>query len=119
MLDYACSTYCQLHPEDKVVGDLDHHLALCPVLDDRREVLFVYWDFLVSSNTPCKNIIASVRASSTEVFMQFILDCSVHPEVISAVQEHGDVIHELLFKATRTFCYSMYREHLKRLERWS
>ena len=113
------SKLCQLHPEDGEVGDLVHHLLLCPVLADRREMIFEYWETLVASSQPCKDIINFVKSAPITTFMQFILDCSVMPQVISAKQIHGDSIHKILFKASRTYCYSMYRERLKRLDRWN
>ena len=114
----ANSIFCQLHPEQPMVGDLEHHLVLCPALEERRSLLFEYWDSLTSCSTPCRDIITNIKSSPLKIFIQFILDCSVLPQVISATQKHGDVILNTLFKATRTYCYSMYRERLKRLDRW-
>ena len=83
------SLHCQLHPEQPVVGDLEHHLVLCPALQERRALLFDYWDSLTSSSEPCKNIISKYKSASLRLFMQFILDCSVLPEVIDASQKYG------------------------------
>lgn len=113
------SIFCQLHPEQPAVGDLEHHLVLCPSLEDRRTLLFQYWDSLTSNSAPCREIITRMKSANLSMFMQFILDCSVFPEVISATQKHGGIIFRILFKATRTYCYSMYRERLKRLDKWS
>ena len=113
------SIFCQLHPEQPAVGDLEHHLVLCPSLEDRRTLLFQYWDSLTSYSAPCREIIPKMNAANLSTFMQFILFCSVFPEVISATQQHGGIILRILFKATRTYCYSMYRERLKKLDKWS
>ena len=51
--------------------------------------------------------------------LQFILDCSVIPNVILAAQEHGSVVFAALFKLTRTYCYAVHRERLKLLGRWN
>jgi hypothetical protein len=112
------SKFCQLHPDDPVVGDLVHHLAICPALDERRKLLFEYWNAITANSPPAREIIQIILSSPLSKFMQFILDCSCLPEVISARQKHGDDILNILFKATRTYCYSLYRERLKKLDRW-
>ena len=112
------SVFCELHPEDPAVGDLDHHLVLCPALQERRKVLFEYWNSITASSPPCRDIIITIMSSPVQKFMQFILDCSVLPEVITATQKHGTVIHNILFKLTRTYCYSIHRERLKKLDKW-
>ena len=121
LLNHFCkenSKFCQLHPEDQQLGDLVHHLLLCPALAERRALIFDYWDSLTASSLPCRNIINTMKAAPVKTFMQFILDCSVLPEVIQARQLHGDIVLKILFKASRTYCYSMYRERLKRLDKW-
>ena len=47
--------------------------------------------------------------------MQFILDCSVMPLVITAYQNFGPIIHEQLFRVTRTWCRALHRDRLKAL----
>ena len=113
--------FCQLHPEgEKVVGDLAHHLVHCSALADRRECLFDYWNSISSSSSVCNQILKCVQTSANEDdFLQFILDCSSVPTVIAAAQEHGADIYKILFKACRTYCYSLYRARLKLLSQWS
>ena len=53
-----------------------------------------------------------------KVVMQFILDCSVLPMVISAYQEHGPTVHAHLFKITRMWCRSLHRDRLRALGRY-
>ena len=112
------SVFCQLHPDEPEVGDLMHHLVLCPTLAERKALLFQYWDSLTTSNPPCREIINTIKLAPIKTFLQFILDCSVLPDVILARQEHGEIIVKILFKATRTYCYAMYRERKKRLDKW-
>ena len=69
------SGFCELHPEDPVVGDLLHHLVLCPALQERRKVLFEYWSSITASSPPCREIITAIMSSPIQKFMQFILDC--------------------------------------------
>ena len=113
------SVFCQLHPDQPMVGDLEHHLVSCPALEERRALIFEYWDTITATSLPARSIINTFKLAPLKIFMQFILDCSVLPEVISAEQKYGKAILNLLFKATRTYCYSMYRERMKRLDMWS
>ena len=53
-----------------------------------------------------------------KVVMQFIIDCSVLPMVISAYQTNGPLIHSHLYKITRTWCRSLHRDRLKSLGRY-
>ena len=53
-----------------------------------------------------------------KVVMQFILDCSVLPMVISAYQVHGPTVHAHLFKITRMWCRSLHRDRLRALGRY-
>ena len=113
------SPKCQLEcDEPDAVGDLHHFLLKCSALSARRSVLFDYWDVIVSNNPTCIDIIRSIKVGSDEQLLQFLLDCSTVPEVISLAQIHGDGVYASLFKMTRTFCYSLHRERLKRLNRW-
>ena len=64
------------------------------------------------------NIRAYLYATDTKVVMQFIIDCSVLPLVISAHQTHGQAIHNHLYKITRTWCRSLDRDRLRALGRY-
>ena len=95
------------------------NIILFAVQPWRRALIFEYWDTITATSLPARSIINTFKLAPLKIFMQFILDCSVLPEVISAEQKYGKVILNLLFKATRTYCYSMYRERMKRLDMWS
>ena len=113
------SSQCQLacdSPESS--GDLPHLLIHCSSLAYRRSVLFDYWKSLAAKNPVCSSLVSQMISASAEILIQFILDCSAIPEVASLVLIHGDQHLALLFKMTRTFCYSIHRERLKLLNRW-
>ena len=55
---------------------------------------------------------------SSRLFVQFLLDCSVIPDVIAAVQIHGQHILAKLFDITRVWVYALHRDRLKLLGRW-
>ena len=111
---------CQLScSQPEATGDLQHFLVQCSSLAYRRSVLFDYWGNITLAHPVCHNIVESMKISSQEKFTQFLLDCSVIPEVIELSDRHGKYILDVLFKMTRTYCYSLHRERLKLLNRWS
>ena len=112
------SEFCQLHPETETVGDLHHHLLDCPSLATSRARIFVYWDKISLTSPECQPILLKMKTTNPEEFIQFILDCSVLPEIVAAAQLHGDHIYSSLFKATRTYCYTIYRARLNLLDQW-
>ena len=107
---------CSLETED-----LGHFLLLrCPLLTERAEVLLHYMENMFRNSSLCLSILQDVllgRVQNSNLWIQFVLDCSVMPSVIAATQEDSSVI-SLLFKATRTWCYSLHRARLKILGRW-
>ena len=51
--------------------------------------------------------------------MQFIIDCSVLPLVIASYQLHGQIIHQQLFKISRTWCRSLHVARMEAFGRYS
>ena len=113
--------FCQLHPpqNEEVVSDLTHHLVHCSALADRLEFLFEYWKTISNNNIVWKPILKTVQSADEDDFLQFILDCSSVPIVIAAAQEHGKDIYKILYNASWTYCYSLYRARLKLLSQWT
>ena len=113
------SPKCQLACDSPdSLGDLPHLLLHCSSLAYRRTVLFDYWKSLAAKNPECSSLVNSMISAAAEIQIQFILDCSAIPEVASLALIHGDQPLALLYKMTRTFCYSIHRERLKLLNRW-
>jgi hypothetical protein len=63
-----------------------------------------------------KNFIL-LSLNSTQTAVQFLLDCSVLPNVISLRQSDGPTVLSLLFKFTRSWCYNIHKNKLK-LQGW-
>ena len=57
--------------------------------------------------------------ADTKLFVQFLLDCTVLPEVIRLRQLHGECVHDSLLYLTRTFCFSIHKVRLKLLGKWN
>ena len=65
--------------------------------------------------TGLKTVILQLCNPSSSSFCQFLLDCSVLPAVISAVNKNcSDVLHHL-FHISRTWVYCLHRERMKLL----
>ena len=102
------SPYCQLHPETGTVGDLLHQLVICPVLAPQREQLFEFWEKLSAPYPVCNRILLNAKTTNAEYILQFLLNCNTVPQVIDAVSAYGLGDYNSLFKATRTFCYTIH-----------
>ena len=99
--------------------DLQHMLIRCPNLQDRRRLLIEYSRSVLLQSPTCTLILEDILSSSSQdTQVQFLLDCSALPDVIRAAQ-HDNTVLPLLFKISRTWCYSMHRTRLKLLNRWS
>ena len=101
------------------VEDLAHILTYCPSLEATRHHLLSFTVKYSSNLLPIiKNLLFEYLNPENPNYVQFLVDCSTLPDVISAGQQTGpDVVHHL-FHITRTWCYSLHRERLKILGRW-
>ena len=104
---------------DKHIPEDEEHIFLhCGSLSNTRHSL-AQFTVAYSKKVPhLSNILLTFTSPSHPLFVQFMLDCSVIPDVISLAQEHGDGVLSDLFKVTRAWCYSLHRERLKILGRW-
>ena len=100
--------------------DLSHLLVpRCPHLLERKALLVEYARSVLSSSEVCLSIFTNILDNGKEdEQVQLFLDCSAIPCVISANQDDKTVI-PLLFRVTRTWCYSLHRTRLKLLNRWT
>ena len=95
------------------LGSLEHLLLSCPALQPSRHTSI---DFLLSvaQEYPIVNtlIMDILCTTDTSLVMQFLLDFSTLPRVISLVQTHGTCVLSILFRATRNWCYSLHRKRM-------
>ena len=69
-----------------------------------------------------KQLVHSLCSPTNPLFCQFLLDWSVIPELIAAVQDQihdGDDILHHLFHLNRTWVYTLHKERMKLLGRWN
>ena len=110
------SGLCELCFEE--YEDIPHIiLPKCTILKDKVATLYTFaQDTLANCKAAAhifENIVISGRDDNLKV--QFLLDPSVIPQVITATQIDKCVLPEL-FKVTTTWCYSLVRTRRKHLE---
>ena len=99
--------------------DLKHILAECDSLQSTRDSLMAFTRNISRSCPEIKPIVEKYCSLIHPDFIQFLLDCSVLPEVIQAQQQCGSqAILNPLFRITRTWCFCLHKARLKILGRW-
>ena len=95
------------------IGSLEHVLLECSALNSTRQKMVSLCFNVGNEYLPVKNIIE--EALSTKDYkhlMQFLLDCSSLPAVVTLQQVCGSECFYPLFYATRTWCYSIHRKRM-------
>ena len=109
---------CMLSPDCNTREDITHILKNCIALNPTREKLNTFTQSYCASHPVIASLVLSYCRVECRLFCQFLLDCSVLPEVIAAVQLHGQIVLQRLFDITRIWVYSLHRDRLKQLGRW-
>ena len=114
----SCSLpICSLDPTP---GTLSHILTECPDLAPARQGIFSLWtDYLKDKPLLLPIIVKYTVDCQPSPNLQFLLDCTVLPDVISLSQLHGSLVHDSLLYLTRTFCFSVHKARLKLLGKWN
>ena len=113
---------CLLEPcrSQELFEDIDHIILKCSGLTDVRRRLALFTSEYTADKPVLREIVETyLCADNDELRMQFIIDCSVLPLVISSYQHHGPIIHQQLFKITRTWCRSLHVARMKALGRFN
>ena len=101
--------------------DLPHlPVPRCSQLLGHARILIQYMRNLLKSSDQCLRILEKIIMDSKddqELWVQFVLDCSVLRIVIAAAQKDSALLG-YLFSATRTYVYSLHKTRLKLLGRW-
>ena len=83
------------------IEDLPHILSNCDGLLPTREKLLRFTLTYCENNPIIKQLVLPLCQPTHPNFCQFLLDCSVLPQVILSHQLHGNVVHHHLFHITR------------------
>ena len=97
-------------------GSLEHLLLFCPALSDVRDRMIELWLSTANKHIELKSLIHSMLyGQRLELVMQFLLDCSCFPEVVSLRQSSGLQLLTPLFYITRSWCFSIHRSRMRKL----
>lgn len=98
------------------IGSLEHMLLFCPALSQARDRAIQLCHRVSSESDDLRIILFNfLNGQTTDIVMQFLLDCSAFPEVIKLRQNGSIQILEKLFYITRTWCYSIHRSRMTKL----
>ena len=86
-------------------GNVEAFLLTCPSLSATRLELNISTTRFLHENPQLEEQVRTCMEISP---VQFWLDCSTMPPVIDAVQYHGNVVLQLLFKLTRNYCHRLH-----------
>ena len=111
---YCLSLSCKQQQTPETV---EHILLDCSEYSQLRDDLVSFWH--KTSHPIVHSLAIQALGSSRSYLIQFLLDCSVLPQVIVATQCFGTVIMQEIFHLTRTWCFSVHRLCMKRLGRWN
>ena len=104
---------CHLTPSP---GTLTHILLECVDLAPARQRTFSLWAAYLRDKPLLLPIIKHyTMESDSNKFLQFILDCTVLPDVITLRQQEGKWVHDSLLYLTRTLCFSVHKSGEKLL----
>ena len=108
---------CRLDPSP---GTLSHMLIECEDLIPARMRVFSLWGTFLQDKPSLSPIIRKFAIDSdTSLYLQFLLDCSVLPEILSETQKNGSGVLDSLLYLTRTLCFSLHKARLKLLGKWN
>ena len=113
----GCKGLCSAPDCENVSETIGHILLECQAYTKQRQQLIALW--LATKIPEVYPLILEALTSSKEYLLQFIIDCSSLPKVISSRQQYGDIIHKEIFRLTRTWCFVLHRERMRLLGRWS
>ena len=91
------------------INSIETFLQTCPTLEPEREKFSITFDVFFKTNP---DLAIFARPCLTDTFLQFILDCSVLPPIISAVQQLGHQVLSKLFSLTRNYCFVMHKTRI-------
>ena len=108
---------CRLNPTS---GTLFHILSECVDLAPARQRVFSLWAEYIRDKPLLLPIIRKYTTTSNATqYMQFMLDCTVLPDVITLKQQQGRVVYDSLLYLTRTLCFSVHKARDKLLGKWN
>ena len=107
---------CSAPSCNEVPESLEHILLWCPMYQETREKISRLW--LSTTDPVLLQLLVSILEGPTSCLLQFILDPSIHPTIISICQAHGNEILKRVFHLSRTWCFAIHKERTKKQGSW-
>ena len=105
--------------KSEIPENVEHILLHCSGLSAERRRLEMFTSKYTHDKAPIQLITNTyLYLAPDNLRVQFLLDCSVLPLVIAAYQTHGSVIHQQLYKISRTWCRTLHLARMKALGRF-
>ena len=114
--------FCLLSPTcSETVETIQHILYYCFALQSTRDKLKLMTLKYCEEFVEIRDIAIDYLVHPTDPYLtcQVLLDCSVVPRVIRAVQHHGRRVLFHLFHITRIWIYNLHKQRMKVLGRWN
>ena len=107
--------HCELTPcsAQGLVGSIEHMLVDCAALSASRAGVLNLWQRNLEASPHLFPVVNQYMGS--EFAVQFILDPSTLPGVITARHYYGGEAIETLFNLTRTYCHTLHKTKMKLL----
>ena len=97
-------------------GSLEHYLLFCPALSSARLNVMQLSQKISLEHEALRNILQNTFSNQkTENIVQFLLDCSSVPEIVTLSQSDNSYLVDRLFYLSQTWCYSIHRSRMNRL----
>ena len=97
------------------IGTLEHYLLSCSALNDARAKAISLCHRVSSEYLEAESILTDlIRNWNEKSLMQFLLDCSPFPEIISLKQCGKNAIVDRLFYVGRSWCYIIHRSRMSK-----
>ena len=104
-----CEGYCLAPSCEKIIGDLVHMMVNCPAISEIRNKMHNIWTQKSASCPPLLLFLENVWHAEPEVFLKFILEPSVFPEVARLCQLFGMKVYSVISYLTRTYAFYLDR----------
>ena len=116
--------FCLLSPSpscSRTVETIKHILHFCislqPIRDKLKLMTLKYCEEVPEISDIINDFL--IHPTDPDLTCQVLLDCSVVPCVIRAVQHHGRHVLHHLFHITRIWVYNLHKKRMKILGRWN
>ena len=99
-------------------GSIQHILLFFPALAPSRTKQIKHWSSFLVPRPWLFPVVAHYTLGSPEQHLQFLLDPSTLPLVISSSREHPDILRSSLY-LSRTWNFVLYLEREKTMKQWN